>query len=915
MTAAAATNLNESHQSGARKHVTRSCVSCRRRKVKCSAEQPCSSCILYNEDCSYDAGKHDGRKNASKAYVAALEQRVKELEALLAATKAQTSGFGTTNDVQQSTAPSKQTNKRDGMVKIDEGSLVTDAASPEGAELSAGVEQLRIDDSTGEYRLYGHSSAYMHLPTPHASVARSNSSTTLPLRSLPPGLNTTLTGKRIPSNTFLCPSHPTTAQGGVLSPATLTSMSEFELGIELDIATFDIDWSLNLPNVPNFDRQVHDDIIGLWLNFGNDWLRFVNATRFLSDLRTCLSRTNVQGRPIRTPYYSPLLHNSMLAVAAAFSSHSIDAEIFATRAKSLIEDENEVPLCSSVQGLFLLAEYYAGSSKPKKGWLFYGIGNYSASNLGLAVSLHPLAEKGLIAAQVKDEREATFATWLLLDKLWSCLLGRQPILFRRTYETSLPNVDPMIDARRWYPDWKNKAFSMPSYSSTTHRFAASLVDVLERILETFYAFRASLYSVRVIEKVSAFHVFWFVLILLHRPYFSRPEGKPSLEVNKTAVQQCERAASKIVNLLEMHRQLPSGLRFSTVTLTQVSFLSGTVHILSAINASTQNAHKKFDSAVALARSCVGHLDEMGQSWKCASSSADILRRLIVEWCVRGGVPDGVPHASGVGFDDVSGKKRRRLTGDDNDEPRDLHRKFWDSFVPSSNATDSCRLDLPPSKPMTMAGGGRAGFKTQDLPVTFDDVAVESATDLRTSLNSFESSIVSSPTPHGSLQDSTASTIPSLQSSIQASVPSFTRYHPPTASLPSQFEPLFASSSVSGGSLGPNVVAEDLQVPSFFSSPSSGPTTATASTTPGNNDNVDMLLSFESGNLASGFGDPFSKEDYFAVFQGQDQWSQLGNMTLWSNLNANDPVDGVGGGGGDGVDTSWLDDLNVNCVIP
>ena len=39
--------------------------------------------MLYHEECSYE--KHDGRKPASKQYVSALEQRVKELEALLAA--------------------------------------------------------------------------------------------------------------------------------------------------------------------------------------------------------------------------------------------------------------------------------------------------------------------------------------------------------------------------------------------------------------------------------------------------------------------------------------------------------------------------------------------------------------------------------------------------------------------------------------------------------------------------------------------------------------------------------------------------------------------------------------------------------------------------------------------------------------
>lgn len=43
-----------------------------------------AACQLYHEDCTYE-GKSDGRKPQSKSYVSALEQRVKELEALLGA--------------------------------------------------------------------------------------------------------------------------------------------------------------------------------------------------------------------------------------------------------------------------------------------------------------------------------------------------------------------------------------------------------------------------------------------------------------------------------------------------------------------------------------------------------------------------------------------------------------------------------------------------------------------------------------------------------------------------------------------------------------------------------------------------------------------------------------------------------------
>ncbi|KAK4053695.1 hypothetical protein OIV83_001351 [Microbotryomycetes sp. JL201] len=880
-----------------RKHVTRSCTSCRRRKVRCSGDQPCSSCVLYKEECSYDS-KHDGRKTASKSYVAALEQRVNELEALLAAKQVdrqqrRPSATGLANEMPRGQATSR-------------GAVPESTVPPDSSELSAGVEQLRIDDATGEYRLYGHASSFMHLPTPHAALKRGPSAS-LPLKTLPPGF--TLSGKQVPTNTFLCPSHPPPHPSMSSSPP---SLADSDSGLEHVISTFDIDWSLNLPlDVPGLDRQLHDELVELFLNYGNTWKRFVNAQLFLQDLQTCLSKSSSQ-RPVRTSYYSPLMHNSLLAVASAFSPRPIDAELFATKAKSLIEEENEVPLLSSVQGLFLLAEYYAGEAKQKKGWLFYGIGNYSASNLGLAVSLHPLAEKGLITAQVKNEREATFATWLLLDKLWSCLLGRQPILFRRTYETALPAIDPAIDARRWYPNMHEKSLSMPSYGSTTHRYAASLMDVLERILETFYAFRASLYAANVIEKVSAFHLelerwygslpdsisispytqkqypnhvitlhalFWFVVVLLHRPYFSRPEGKPMLEVNKTAVLQCERAASKIVNLVEMHRRLPSGLRYSTVTLTQISFLSGTVHVLSAINASSQNAPKKFDSAVSLARACVGHLDEMGQSWKCAQSSADILRRLIVEWCV---LSDGDEDRLDGGS---SGVKRRRLTADNDDEPRDMYRKFWDKGrddMEDANGVkrESVRLNM------------------SDLPATFlEDVPVGSVTAAGLKpVGLYDACFLSDRSPAQSAASLASQATP---------IPTFTRYQPPSATLPPQFDPAFAPVSVpslaSDSSAGTTPFS-DAQGISFMFDGMATETTASI------NDAETVLMDRV---------DPFATENLFAVFQGQDQWSSLGNMTIWSSDAMKDftifggPGNVDSGGSTLAGEDAWLTDMGFS----
>jgi hypothetical protein len=241
-------------------------------------------------------------------------------------------------------------------------------------------------------------------------------------------------------------------------------------------------------------------------------------------MATCLS-TSSSSAPIRTAYYSPLLHLSLLAVACAYSPRPVDAETYAERAKTRIEVESEAALLSSIQGLFLLADYYAGAARHKIGYLYYGIANFSASNLGLAVSLEPLEQRQLVSSEVRRERERTFCTWLLQDKLWGCYLGRAPHLSADSYETSLPAIDEKEDQLPWRASLTETAV-VPGYRSSTLHHAGKLMITLEHILRrelfdrssprlasdadpspspaVLYSFKSRLYASSVIAKVSAF---------------------------------------------------------------------------------------------------------------------------------------------------------------------------------------------------------------------------------------------------------------------------------------------------------------------------------------------------------------------------------------------------------------------------
>lgn len=97
---------------------------------------------------------------------------------------------------------------------------------------------------------------------------------------------------------------------------------------------------------------------------------------------TSLSRPSTPSHPSqhaspRLPHYSPFLHNTLLAVATAFSD---DPEVrkmevrvkFAEEAKGYIETECSRPSISAVQALSMLASFYSGQGQQTLGFMYFG---------------------------------------------------------------------------------------------------------------------------------------------------------------------------------------------------------------------------------------------------------------------------------------------------------------------------------------------------------------------------------------------------------------------------------------------------------------------------------------------------------------------------------------------------------------
>lgn len=124
------------------------------------------------------------------------------------------------------------------------------------------------------------------------------------------------------------------------------------------------------------------------------------------------------------------------------------------------------------------------------------------------------------------------------------------------------------------------------------------------------------------------HAFYFfTMILLHRPWFAQLQSGQQDTLTDNSVAKCEKAASKIVDIITIHRRCP-GLQYSTVQLSQIVFSAGTVHLLSARNAIKQS--RKAKSSIENVQACIGALKEMGTTMKCSVTSAASLQRLLSE---------------------------------------------------------------------------------------------------------------------------------------------------------------------------------------------------------------------------------------------------------------------------------------------
>ena len=116
--------------------------------------------------------------------------------------------------------------------------------------------------------------------------------------------------------------------------------------------------------------------LDLLFKFFTSWCLRVMPALFLRDMyrALCIPRSQT---PPKTPHYSPMLHNALVALALAFADEPFNdiktRQIYATAAKSFIEDECRKPNLSVVHALSVLSSYHNSQGDQTLGYMYFGM--------------------------------------------------------------------------------------------------------------------------------------------------------------------------------------------------------------------------------------------------------------------------------------------------------------------------------------------------------------------------------------------------------------------------------------------------------------------------------------------------------------------------------------------------------------
>ncbi|KAJ7594961.1 hypothetical protein C8J56DRAFT_453389 [Mycena floridula] len=608
-------------------YASQACDSCRRKKMKCDEVKPvCGRCYSSKRasECSWTGDNVRGPR--TEAHFEALRKRVENLEhhqeLLLAVIKRCCDEHGGDyNQYLQLTSPLSAEHQDAHDEPLDE-----DGEPDPVQELAVSAENLKLEDR--ELIFYGNAAIFRFAPQ-------------------------VLQTSRFPE---------------IIENPNARYVLLVD-GVNEAFYNPDLDWSRYLPAV-QLTRREHDKILDLLFKFFTSWCLRVVPDLFLRDMYRSLS-TPESKEPPRTPHYSPMLHNALVALAMAFSDdprlNDIKArEQFAATAKGYLEEDLKKPNIAVVQALSLLGSFHSSKGDNNLGWLFFGMSTRVAEILGLSIDCSKLVKANRISRDDMLDRNWAHWTSYSLDVCWSLYVGRDCVVPSDGQGIPVPFVDSQFDEMPWHYPPANIP-PQPSYLSRTFASTCELLVICRRLMEVVNGLRKphSLHTVsdEVISKIdlqlntwkgnlppevdltfanrntatphklSMHLIYMLAFILLHRPFMFHRKTRPIYASDKEIdhVKLCKRSAENTMDLLAIY-QRRYGLRYVNVTLFQSVFSAGVIFLMLAVQAAngTRVAKTSLMTSLSQVELCIRYLREIGRSWQCATNISEILSKLLEE---------------------------------------------------------------------------------------------------------------------------------------------------------------------------------------------------------------------------------------------------------------------------------------------
>ncbi|KAJ7268225.1 hypothetical protein B0H12DRAFT_1097560 [Mycena haematopus] len=602
-------------------YAIQACAICRAKKSKCDGAKPvCGSCAASGRDVECSWTQDAAPKKLTPAHFEALRKRNDSLQAyvdLLEERLARCTCQDTSSHLQfRPQRPEDQGGEGGG----DSASYALDSEEEITQELTVHTQRLKLDDPSDDPLLHGGFFRVDNNPQNKAA--------------------------RIPQ----------------VPEVTAASYVLQVDGVDISQSGPDVDWSRYLPPEITMSKREHDKIFDLQFKFHS--MLGIMPSLFLRDMYRALRVPRSQ-EPPTTIHYSPMLHNALLSVAAAFSDNPYlrDPKTrlrFAQTAEAYFDVKK--PDSNTVNALTFIAAFYIDYGERIPAELYFAMSTRLCTTLGLGLDVKQWVEAGIITRDEMHRRNWAYWSVFSRDAIWCLYWGRD--LTAPPGNTPMPFVDPDVDLVPWYHA-PTKIPPQPTYltsilfeTSALTKIACQISDVVNNVRPS-----ARPNAVRIADRVTKIDVelnnwksrlpahlditpinrasstpqrltlnisYWWCFIALHRPFFN-PRTQPIQQSDPDIdhIKLCTRAAENVLELIETWSSLYT-LRLISAKMAAVIFSAGTVFFLRALQAtgSSRIAQGVLNTALTQVETCTRYLHEIGNTWPSAMRTGDLLQAIL-----------------------------------------------------------------------------------------------------------------------------------------------------------------------------------------------------------------------------------------------------------------------------------------------